>query len=118
MNMTIKKIIISLVSVIFSIGLSAQSDIENDSLTLYTYIGGKPDMTYVEAKQQVAKKIGLKTEFFYGDCGGTFDYKEAEFKTKNQPAFEHLKKIYGTNWREQFDEEIRELRDRIVEKKD
>ena len=116
--MTIKKIILGLVSVIFSIGLSAQSNTENDSLTLYTYIGGKPDINYVKAKKQVAKKNGLKAQFFYGDCGGTFDYKEAEFKTKNQPAFEHLKKIFGTNWQEQFDEEIRDLRDRIVKKKD
>ena len=116
--MTIKKIILSLVSVIFSIGLSAQSNTENDSLTLYTYIGGKPDINYVEAKKHVAKQNGLKTQFFYGDCGGTFDYKKAEFKTKNQTAFEHLKKIFGTNWQEQFDEEIREFRDRIAEKKD
>ena len=116
--MTIKKIILSLFSVIFSIALSAQSNTENDSLTLYTYIGGKPDINYVKAKKQVAKKYGLKAQFFYGDCGGTFDYKGAEFKTKNQPAFEYLKKILGTNWQEKFDEEIRELRDRNTKKKD
>lgn len=91
--------------------------VENDSLTLYTYLGGKPDMTYIEAIKQVARMNGLKTEFFYGGCTGTFDHKEAEFKTKNRPAFKHLKYIYGANWLEQFNEEIIELRDRIAKKK-
>lgn len=111
--MTVKKIILALVTTVSSFVLSAQSNSENDSLTLYTYIGGKPDMSYVKAKEQVAKKHGLKTEFFYGDCGGTFDYKADDFITKNQPAFEYLKSIYGANWKEQFDDDVSTLRDKI-----
>lgn len=111
--MTVKKLLLALVSTVFSFVLSAQSNSENDSLTLYTYIGGKADMSYVKAKEQVAKKHGLKTEFFYGDCGGTFDYKASEFEIKNRPAFGHLENIYGVNWKEQFEEEIITLRDKI-----
>ena len=113
--MTFKNIIILIIVFTCSIELIAQSDSDSqtDSLTLYTYIDGKPDLTYVEAKKQIAKDLGLRTEFFYGDCGGTFNYKASEFKVKNKPAFDSLRKIYGADWVEQFENEVNNLRDKI-----
>lgn len=59
--MTIKKIILGLVSVIFSIGLSAQSNTEDYSLKFYTYIGGKPDMNYVDNLKNIV--IAITSQF-------------------------------------------------------
>ncbi len=88
--------------------LNAQSEFEStvDSVTLYIYIVGKPDLNYVKAKKNIAKSIGLRTEFFFVDCEGKFEYKATEFKLKNVSAFKKLEDVYGNNWNEKFESEI------------
>ena len=92
-----------LIYLLFSYSITVQTNNSIDSVTLYTYIGRIPQMNFLEALKEVANENGIKTEIFFGDCGGTFDDKEPEFEKKNQPAYELLKQNYGTNWKEQFE---------------
>jgi hypothetical protein len=77
-----------------------------DSLTWHIYIGGKPDMRRVKAKEKIARNWGVKINIFYGDCGGTYDYKYIEFEEKNKSVYEYLTNKYGINWREKFNKEV------------
>jgi len=77
-----------------------------DSLTWYIYIGGKTSSQYIEAKTIAAKQCGLKTNYFYGDCVGTFDYKKAEFDRKNELVYAYLVKNYGVDWATDFQEQL------------
>jgi hypothetical protein len=92
-----------------SVVLDGVAQSTTDSLTFHVYVGGKPDRGWIEARNIVANRWGFKTEFFYGDCGGTFDFKAKEFEVLNQPVFEWLSTHYGQDWKEKFDAEMKEV---------
>jgi hypothetical protein len=91
----------------FSVVSIAQSvePATQDSLTWYVYIGGKPDMTRVKAEKTVANNWGIKMDYFFGDCGSTYDYKDDEFADKNKPLFKFLEGKYGEDWQVEFDKQ-------------
>jgi hypothetical protein len=95
--------IILLITVSFnSIGQTTES-IPSDSIVLYQYIGGIPNIFYVRAKERVLNSMGIGVETFFGDCGGTYNYKHEEFQKKNLPAIESLKSRLGDNWKAELD---------------
>ena len=107
----IKNLILILVLMtIYSDNLFSQSNpdktVSKDSLTWHIYIGGKPDMGTLKACEVVARNWGIKSDFFFGDCGGTYDYKEKEFEVKNKIVYEYLVQKFGENWKDKFDKEV------------
>lgn len=87
----------------FSSAAFAQTEPDNkDSLILHKYIGGKPSMKYLEAEKQTAAKWGFTIDYFFGDCGGTFDYKLEEFKILNEKSAAGFTARFGENWVERF----------------
>ena len=92
---------------ILSISSFAQSQTAEvgavDTVILYQYFGGKPDIRYVRAKKRVLNSIGVATENFFGDCGGTYDYKYEEFQKKNLDAAKFLKSQLGDDWKNELD---------------
>lgn len=75
---------------------------------MHIYVGGKPLMAYIEAEIELLDSLGIEAIVFYGDCAGTYDYKQEEFKEKNKRAIEKLTTIYGSNWEEELDKAIRD----------
>ncbi|MGZ5243636.1 MAG: hypothetical protein ACXWEY_00645 [Bacteroidia bacterium] len=80
-----------------------------DTLVLYRYIGGKPSLKYVNAEKETAVKWGFKIEFFFGDCGGTYDYKGDEFNNLNSESYPKFVEKFGKNWAERFYIEVENL---------
>ncbi len=66
-------------------------------------------MGRVQAEIEIAKKWGFKIENFFGDCGGTFDYKDEEFRIINQKSDPFFIKKYGENWWKRFEKEVESL---------
>jgi hypothetical protein len=64
--------------------------VSKDSLTWHIYIGGKPDKGRLKAVEVVARDWSMKTDVFFGDCVGTYDYKAKEFEKKNKSVYEFL----------------------------
>lgn len=77
-----------------------------DTLTWYIYVGGKPHIRRIKCEEKMARSWGVKTVYFYGDCGETYDFKVKEFEEKNKVVFEYLKMKYGENWEEKFYKEV------------
>ncbi len=80
------------------------NEVADDSLTWYIYIGGKTSGDYIKAKTAAAKEWGLKTDYFYGDCVGTFDFMHAKFEEKNKPVYVYLLNNFGEDWAIDFEE--------------
>ncbi len=77
-----------------------------DSLTWYVYVGGKTDHQWLTANLNVAKNMGIKTEYFFGDCVGTYNFKQVEFEEKNQCVFSYLIENFGKDWKIEYDKQV------------
>jgi hypothetical protein len=88
-----------------------QSEVySGDTLVWSIYIGGKSDMSGRPYEEAIAQKWGIKLVYFFGDCAGTYDYKNEEFKESNQAVFNYLIENFGDDWYMKFNHEVTELR--------
>ncbi len=85
----------------FTFAQTNQNSVQ-DTLVFYQYIGGKPYMERVLKEKEIAEKWGFKIEYFFGDCGGTFDYKIEEFKILNEKNSALFIQKFGENWHDKF----------------
>lgn len=90
--------------------MATEMKIEQDTLVWKIYIPGKSDMSNRKYQEEIAANWGIKLEFFFGDCTGTYDEKIQEFEKENQAVFAYLENKYGNNWREKFDQEVELLK--------
>ena len=83
----------------------------------YIYIGGKPDLLYVEISKQVALEWKVEQDYFFGDCTPKYHYKQDEFEKMNQPVYAYLEQEYGKDWGDKFTEEVeRRYANRVTKK--
>lgn len=82
----------------------------SDSLVWSIYIGGKSNMSNRPFEEAVAQKWGIKIVYFFGDCTGTYDYKNEEFKESNKAVFQYLTENFGEDWYTKFNQEVSALR--------
>ena len=80
-----------------SIELISNTDCSN--IILYRFVGGKPDMSFINASKKVANEWGFEIQYEYGSCGRTeadkLKYKECMDKSKK--ALDCLELIFGKN---------------------
>jgi hypothetical protein len=105
-----KNLFLVLCSFILSLSPLAAQNTSNvstikDSLTWYIYVGGKPCMDCLKAREIAARNWGIKSNVFFGNCVGTHDYKAKEFEIKNKDVYEYLTQKYGVNWKEELKKE-------------
>lgn len=82
----------------------------SDSLVWSIYIGGKSDMSNRPYEEAIAKNWGIHLVYFFGDCIGTYDYKNEEFKESNKTVFQYLTENFGEDWYTKFNQEVTALR--------
>jgi len=89
------------------------SDSNCTEIVLYDFIGGKPEMGWVRTSQDVAKKWGFTIHYEFGSCGNTdADQKIAEeYFQKSKAGQQCLAERFGSDWRERFDEQVRNERE-------
>ena len=77
-------------------------------IVLYRFIGGKPDMTFVRASENVAKKWGFTIQYEFGSCGNTEadQRKSKECEEKSKEALNCLADKYGKDWQDKFFEQV------------
>lgn len=85
-----------------------QNNLNCDEITLYRFIGGKPDMNYVKKTQKVAESWGFAIHYDYGSCGNTNKDKLQAIisKQKSKKGLACLTAKYGENWEEKFKQDL------------
>lgn len=84
--------------------LNLVEDIQNSNEWV-DYVVGKPYMAYFEAKEAVAKEMGVnyRVEFLGCELSKEMDNRLKLQTKKNQLYFNALEKELGAEWRKQFD---------------
>lgn len=73
------------------------------------YVVGKPNITYFEAKKEVAKEWGINYEVQFKGCMSTpkMEKEEAKVNKVNARYFKILAQQHGKNWRASFDQAVK-----------
>lgn len=75
----------------------------------YRFIGGRPDIHYIQKCKKVAKQWGFTIEYEFGSCVSTDSDKRKleECESKNKEALPCLAEKYGEDWQSKFFEQVK-----------